>query len=317
VYKLPFSKSPCLTGRNLLLSLLLFFAALFGIARLYYTLTDDFRLANISSPLPYRPDWEIEPLNGLEKIELDAILNQPFYYIGKGVQSYAFSSADGLYVLKFFKFKHLTPSPLLDWLPDWGPFKEYRQEKISRKENKFDGVFGGYHLAYTEHKKGSGLIFIHLNLTEGLYPTITLVDKLGFKHQIDLDQVPFLVQVKAETMRVVLHNLLAKGDIELAKTRISEIFDLYFSEYQKGLYDHDHGIMHNAGFAQGQPIHLDVGKLRKDNNMREQKYYSEDIGLVARRMAKWLKAKEPKDYPELAKHIEAKVSSITQKPFHL
>ncbi len=289
----------------------------FGTARLYYWLTDDFRMANISYPMPFHPEWETPPLSATEKNQLDQILNQPFTYIGKGVQSYAFSSADNLYVLKFFKFKHLTLSPLLDWLPNWKAFDHYRLQKKDRKEAKFEGVFGGYYLAYTQHKEGSGLLFIHLNLTENELPSVKLVDKIGRTHIVDLDRVPFLVQIKAETMRTVLHNLLEKGDIEQAKARISEIFDLYFSEYQKGLYDHDHGIMHNAGFAGKKPIHLDVGKLKQDEAMRTLPHYSEDIILVARRMAKWLKAKEPQHYPELAKHIEMKISSIIQRPFQL
>ncbi|MGZ3632767.1 MAG: hypothetical protein ACXU9U_04575 [Parachlamydiaceae bacterium] len=302
---------------NKLLCFLLLIFIGFASARLYYWLTDDFRLANISYPMPFHPEWEPPPLSNTEKTQLDQILNQPFTYIGKGVQSYAFSSADNLYVLKFFKFKHLTPSPLLDWLPNWEAFNHYRLQKRGRKEAKFEGVFGGYYLAYTKHKEGSGLLFIHLNLTENELPSVKLVDKIGRTHIVDLDRVPFLVQIKAETMRTVLHKLLEKGDIEQAKARISEIFDLYFSEYQKGLYDHDHGIMHNAGFAGNKPIHLDVGKLKQEEAMCTLPYYSEDIILVARRMAKWLKAKEPQDYPELAKHIEMKISSIIQRPFQL
>jgi hypothetical protein len=83
------------------------------------------------------------------------------------------------------------------------------------------------------------------------------------------------------------------------------------------MYDHDHGIMHNAGFVGLAPIHLDVGKLRKEENMRLPINYSHDIGLVARRMAKWLKANESNDYPELAKHIEEEIGNIIQQPFLL
>lgn len=301
------------------LYLLLPTLALLGLGRLYYYLTDDFRISNISDYSNHvsRTEWGVPPPSSSEKLALDAILQQRFTYIGKGVQSYAFSSEDGKYVIKFFKFKHLKISPILDWLPAWTPFENYRLKKKERVEKKFNGVFEGYHLAYRKHKKESGLIFLHINPTEGLYPTLTVIDKLGRTNLIELDQVPFLIQAKAKTMRVVMHELLVNNEMELAKARISEIFQLYFSEYQKGLYDHDHGIMHNAGFVGTTPIHLDVGKLKEEENMRNPAYYSQDIALVAHRMARWLKAKEPKDYPELAKHIEAVISDITKAPFRL
>lgn len=311
------SITPLTRKKRVFLYALLIALAFFAMIRLYYRLTDDFRLANITDTLNYRPEWEVEPPSTAEKEKIDALLKQKYFYIGKGAQSYAFSSEDGQYVLKFFKFKHLRPSPLYDWMPSWMPFENYRTKQDARKKRKFEGVFSGYHLAYEVNRNESGLLFVHLNRTKDLYPTVTAIDKIGRQHLIDLDDVAFLIQVKAETMRTVLHRLLEEGDIELAKTRISQIFDLYVSEYKKGIFDHDHGIMHNAGFAENHPIHLDVGKLKKDENMKQQAYYSEDIALVARRMDKWLKENEPKDYPELARHIEAEISEITQAPFKL
>ena len=83
---------------------------LFGIARLYYRLTDDFRLANITYELPFKPSWKVPSLTKEEYSRLAQITNQKFTYIGKGAQCYAFASEDGEYVLKFFKFKHLKPN---------------------------------------------------------------------------------------------------------------------------------------------------------------------------------------------------------------
>lgn len=309
--------TPLTQKKRVFLYVLLIALAFFALIRLYYRLTDDFRLANITDTLNYRSEWDVQPLTSAEKEKIDTLLQQKYFYIGKGAQSYAFGSEDGQFVLKFFKFKHLRPSPLFDWIPPWMPFAEYRAKQEARKKRKFEGVFSGYHLAYEVNRKESGLLFVHLNRTKELYPSVTVFDKIGRKHRIDLDDVAFLLQVKAETMRSVLHRLLEQGDLPLAKTRISQIFDLYLSEYKKGIFDHDHGVMHNAGFSENHPIHLDVGKLKKDENMKSLTFYSEDLALVARRMDKWLKENELKEYPELAKHIEAKVSEITQAPFKL
>lgn len=303
--------------RRILLYSLLCALTVFGGARLYYRLTDDFRLGNIKEEINYRPEWEIPLPSEEESQAIGLILKQPFTYIGKGAQSYAFGSADGQYVLKFFKFKHLRPSPFLSWLPSWEPIESYRKKQAARKERKFEGVFSGYHLAYSTHKADSGLIFLHLNKTNDQFPNVILIDKMGLRHNVDLDDVVFLIQRRAETLRTVFNKLLDDGKLDLAKQRIDQIFDLYLSEYQKGIYDHDHGVMHNAGFAGDQPIHLDVGKLKKDDQMRQPEVYSKDIVLVANRMGSWLKQNRPNEYEALAKHIEAKVSSITGQPFKL
>lgn len=296
-----------------LLYTLLASATVFGSARLYYRLTDDFRLANIQEDLSYRSEWEVDPLSAEQKQQIQKILSQPFYYIGKGAQSYAFSSEDNQYVLKFFKFKHLRPTPILSWLPSWSPTESYRLRQASRKERKLEGVFSGYHLAYHVHREESGLIFIHLNKTQGLYNHVTLIDKIGRKHVIDLDSVVFLIQRKGETLRTVFNRLLDNGDLEGAKKKISQIFALYLSEYQKGIFDHDHGVMHNAGYIGDQPIHLDVGKLKNNPNMRSHEVYSADIALVANRMAQWFKENRPNEYASIASYIDNQISEITKK----
>ena len=48
--------------------------------------------------LPYNAKWEVE------QIPIDSILSQRFYFLGKGLQSFAFISEDGCYVLKVFRF---------------------------------------------------------------------------------------------------------------------------------------------------------------------------------------------------------------------
>lgn len=306
-----------MSSKKLILYTLLSGLAIFCCIRLYYNLTDDFRQSNITYDMPNRPEWNIQPLTNVEKAKLEQTLGQKYYYIGKGAQSYAFGSEDKKYVLKFFKFKHLKPSIFVDLLPPVSPFKEYKAKQSQRKARKLEGVFAGYRLAYEMHREDSGLLFIHLNKTGHLKITVNVLDKIGRQHQIALDDFVFVLQYKAQTMRQVMHDLLENNNVALAKHRINQILDLYLSEYQKGIFDHDHGVMHNAGFVADRPIHLDVGKLKKDESMRNKENYLKDIELVVRRMDKWLKENEPKHYPELAAHIEEKMGLITGEPFHL
>jgi len=282
---------------------------LFILMRIYFRATDDFRLTNIKYEMPYHKEWEIAPLDQSENARLNAILDQKFHYIGKGAQSYVFGSDDGKYVIKFFKFKHLRPSWFIDALPDISPLKEYKENIAKRKARKLYGVFNGYKLAYDSDKENSGLIFIQLN-PSNVHRDITLKDKLGFSRTVDLGDVVYVVQEKGVTLRNVLSQLLKEGDVATAKLRIGQIFNMYLSEYRKGILDHDHGVMQNAGFIGDRPIHLDIGKIHYDENISQPENYQKDLLKLAYKMQFWIKNNFPQYYEPLVNDIEQKLSNI-------
>lgn len=291
------------------------FVAIFLLARLYYHFTDDIRLANMSHPIPYHKEWDIPPLSPVDQQHMDTILDQPYHYIGKGAQSYAFGSEDGQYVLKFFKFKHLRPSWFLEMLPSVGPIKQYQEKQRARKQKNLVGVFTGYRLAYEVHKDASGILFIHLNTTDNLHKTVILKDKLGLTFEVDLDQYVFILQEKAMTTRAVVRQMLENGDVAGAKQRIGQIIDLYKSEYQKGIYDHDHGVMHNTGFVGNKPIHLDVGKLSSAPEMKNPEPSNADLKRVINKMHLWIHQNHSQYADEIDKEIEIKMSEVLGQPW--
>lgn len=297
---------------------LIFFAIIVSvgaIARIYYYLTDDFRLGNITQEMPYHPEWNVSQPNSDEEQQLESILKQPYRYLGKGAQSYVFVSADGQYVLKFFKFKHLRPNPYLEWLPAVGPIRTYLEELRQRKERKLNGVFQSYLLAFNRDRDESGLVFIQLNTKENRSRTVNILDKLGFHYEIALQDYPFILQKRGVTLDATLDQLLKKSDVETAKKKISLIFGLYAHEYQKGLFDHDHGVDRNTGFIGDQPIHLDVGKLLADESMKDNAIAYKDARLVGEKMKEWIKKHYSRYYGELSAHIDLTIDRLFKKPF--
>lgn len=284
---------------------------LFGAARLYYRLTDDFRLSNMTYPLPFEAPWKVPHLTIDERAELALILDQNFHYIGKGAQCYAFQSDDRQFVLKFFKFKHLKPNLFVDLIPPISPFKSYKRKCIERKKRKLIGVFNGYDLAFRENRIGSELLYVHLVPTDDLNLHVKVFDKIGFERQIDLDRTVFLVQRKGETLRMRMKYLLANKQLEEAEKAIASIVDMYISEYQKGVYDHDHGVMHNTGFVGSKAFHLDVGKLNRDERMKEPAFYKKDLEHVLWKIDTWVKAHYPKDYPRLSAFLSGQYQKWT------
>lgn len=284
---------------NLLKWVLIIAIASFLLARIYFTLTDDFRLSNITYFMPYEKSWEVPAPSPAEEQTIKQILQQPFRYLGKGAQSYAFESEDGKYILKFFKFKHLRPSPFLDALPSFGWLKTYKEKQAARKERKLFGVFNSYKLAYDVDKAESGLIFIQLNTENNPQRYVKLIDKIGIKHVIGLQHYPFILQYRGETLRTVIKQLLSKGDVPTATLRLEQILELYATEYRKGIYDHDHGVMQNTGFIQDKPLHLDVGKLLRDESVRDPRRAKQDALLVVAKMKEWVN----KNYPQYSEQI--------------
>jgi hypothetical protein len=296
-------------------SLIIAAVAFFAGVRIYYSLTDDFRLANIRYDTPNRVDREVPLLSEVEAVDLNKILSQKFTYIGKGSQSYAFGTIDGEYVIKFFKFKHLKPSIWLELLPPIFSLQSYKEKQNQRKERKLASVFSGYRLAYVQHKQDSALIFVHLNQTKNLYPSLTVLDKMGWEHSIPLDDVVFIVQRRAETAKTVIHNHLKKRDVAGAKSKIDQIFDLYLSEYAKGIFDNDHAVMRNVGFVKERPIRIDVGKLKDKPAMSEKSNYAADLIIAGDRMIASLDHHEKQDFQELKAFIESRISQIIDRPY--
>lgn len=293
-------------------------AALFGLVRLYYYLTDDFRLGNITySNIPYQSAWSTQPPSPDDLAHISQILNQKFYYIDKGAQSYAFSSQDQQYVLKFFKFKHLKPHWLVELLPPISPFNHIKEQNRIRKQRKLTGVFEGYETAYHYDKEGAQLIFLHLTPTDYLKLHTTLFDKIGRAHQIDLDQTIFLLQKKGEPLRDRLKQLLDQGQIDQAKNDLLLIFGMYMNEYQLGIYDRDHGVLQNTGFVGTQPFHLDVGKISKDDRIRHVDYYKRDLELVFWKIDFWIKMNYPQYQATFKTYLAEEYQKLTENPLNI
>lgn len=280
--------------RNLVFSLVFVSLLAFGSIRFYYYLTDDFRLGHITYDLSQLPDWPFTS-SSQEQQEVKAILNQPFYYLGKGAQSYAFVSQDGEYVLKFFKFKHLRPKWFLPLLPSIGPFDRYKRSLLAKQKRKVHSLFAGYALAYQENRDQSQLLHVHLMSTQNAYPIATIFDKMGREWQINLDEVPFLIQRKGEDLSTRIAHQLDQGQIQEAKISLQKILDMYMVEYQRGLFDRDPFVMQNTGFIQDEPFHLDVGKLTKEIRIKDRDVYKNDLKIVMWKISDWI----AKHYPQV------------------
>lgn len=256
-------------------------------------MTDDFGYANITSSIPYHPEWDVGATT--EQLETaKAILDQPFTYLASGSQSYVFLSDDGNYVLKFFKHKRWRLSPLLEFFPL--PAK-LEAKILSWKEKKNETVhstFGSCITSYQIFPKETATLFVHLNKSP-LDQTIVLKDRIGFKHHIELSDVEFVLQKRAIPTDYYLLSLKEEGKTETAKEALASILAFTYHRAQKGYSDKDPHPIRNFGFIEGEAVEIDIGGFYRDPKKDLTYYQTHEILRIERNLLTWLE----KNYPAL------------------
>ena len=287
-------------------------SAVYGMGRLYYNITDGFTIGNITSDFAYDPRWEVTPLRPEEKVLVGSILDQKFSYLGKGCQSYVFLSQDGKYVLKFFKYQRFRTKPWVDFFSFIPSIDRYRLKKLEKKRLKLEGFIESWKIAYNELKHESGLLFVHLNKTNHLNKTLNFTDKMGMAHQVNLDEMEFMIQHKATMLDSTIKKLMAENKVEEAKSLLKTLIELITSENHRGLADNDHALMQNTGVYDGRPIHVDVGQFLYNDQIRNPATYKQELFNKTYRFHRWLE----KHYPELADYLTTELVAIIGNDFY-
>lgn len=217
-----------------------------------------FTVGKITASLPFHPEWASKG-----PIYIPSVLSQKFTFLGEGAQAYAFASEDSKYVLKLFKMHRFTPS-LTDYLCP---------HLVGRRAKNLRWVFNGYKTAFEEFREDTGVVYIHLNHTQDLKQKLQLIDDKGKFHSLDLDQMYFIVQEKAELIFAHLKKLPQKE----ADAAIASVLNLVKRRVQKGYADRDKAVSNNYGFVGDKPIHLDVGRLYKGEKQGQVEHVSKRI----------------------------------------
>jgi len=233
--------------------------------------TYGFRLAKMRLDFPYHPEWEIPP----PPPELRAILQQPFYFIGKGAQSYVFEGEDGKYVVKLFR---------------------YDQPSL---ESKILLLFNACKMAYDFLRAETGLVYIHLNPTPMELPTLFCKDAIGRGYKFPLDHYRFAVQKKGKAFRAVLEE--AKDHPLEMQKRLDQFIDLLQSRTAKGIFNSDPNLSRNFGFLETRAIEFDFGNYRHRadlDRISEMERYTSKLRL-------WLSRCAPEWVAYLDQRVEA------------
>jgi hypothetical protein len=265
-----------------------------------------FSLEAISTHLPFHPEWEGRPLKEDEKWETAQALSQPYHYLGSGGQCFSFVSADGKYVIKFIKQKAFEIPLWMNHFPF--PFLIYwlREKKVIKKEGKRHRAFTAFKLSFDLLPGETGLLYIHLNRTEHLNKTLPFCDALGKTHLLNLDELEFVVQRKADLAYAVLDSLMEKREIENAKLAIDQLLSLNVKLYREGFQNRDCNFRSNCGFIDTRAIVIDVGRIIYDEEIKNPKIYKEHLRQTTVKFRHYLST----SHPELLSHFDQSIAKL-------
>lgn len=193
--------------------------------------------------------------------QIQKIVDQPFTFLGKGRTIIAFISQDGKYVLKLIRTNRFKDSWLFDNFPLPRFLDRLRHASIKARKSRANGLFTSLNLCENELALQTGTLFCHIVPTPELCKSVTVTDRLGFAHEIDLDSVPFTLQKKAVTVIPVLQSLLKEKKYRALNERLDQLIELALQRAKCGIVVADTRLLYhdNIGYLEDCAIYIDNG----------------------------------------------------------
>ncbi len=271
-----------------IISAILIVLCLYGLGRVYYRVTDGFLVQNIL--ISKEPNPKFDVLVSSETLhKVKTILDSPFYYLGKGCQSYVFEDSSKEYVVKFFKYQRYRAKTFLanfDFIP-W--VKEYRIERDRYKKNKLENVYLSWKAALELAPDETGVVYVHLNKTHDFDKPIILYDKVGLKFEVDPNEVEFLIQKKATMIGPYLEGLIAENKIDQAKAFLQRMIARTLAEFSRGISDNDYALLQNTGVSNDNAVHIDVGQIIYNPSVMDRSVYGKELFNKTYKFRTWLR----------------------------
>ncbi len=285
--------------------LLWILVAVIALRASYYMLTDGFSTSKIKNTFPVTSEWELPLPSAKEQKQLHTICEQPFHYLAKGSQAYAFLSEDKQYVLKFFKCYHLKPVGWIEKLPLPEFFAKSRDIALDKRYKKISSTLESYKIAAKYLKEECGLISIEILPTKGIDQEVLLTDKIGRTHTFNLSDYGFVLQKRADLIYPKLSHWIATRDLDSAKKALQSIVDLIVQRSKKGIQDSDPDLHKNAGLIGTQAVFIDLGSFHANPEAKKREVYIQDLYKITNRLREWLE----KQSPDLAAYLKQEIES--------
>lgn len=247
------------------------------------------------------PKTSYEHVSGDYSIDkVRKIVDQPFTYLGKGRQFFVFASADGKYVLKFIKCQRVNVSDFYEEMPLPGFLDRQRKIRLQAKQERTRALFASIALAAEKLSEQTGVVFAHLHTKPLIKKQVTLIDKLGFQHTLELDDVPFVVQYRAVEVMPTFEKLIDAHDYKMVHERFTQLIELIKSDAKAGVVDIDSGtiVRNNVAFLADRAIHVDIGTFQMCDDAMSQANLEKQLSRLDP-LIEWIATKDPSLAAEL------------------
>lgn len=254
--------------------------AFIALERFCHMQTAGFRLTKASTAHIYPFSAPVE--------EPPPSIRQSFHYLGKGVQFYVFIGEDQQTILKLFKHHHagLSTDNAKRLLP-----KRIADSILKKREKRVMHLFKSTQIALKEIPQETAVFYTHLNKSDHQLGKIALYDKLGIRHQLDLDQTEFILQKRAVPLEEKLNELFITNRVEEAISSMQKLVALIENRSKKGIANKDGRIFRNCGFLENEPLEIDVGSFVYSNKPDA---YKRAKARATKKLLQWVET----NYPE-------------------
>ena len=259
----------------------------------------------IENHCPPKKQWEVKSSSDLNRFAR-LICQQTLGWLGRGMQAVVFETQDQKYVVKFFQLGRLKDDEPRGFVRNLlsRESNEKRQERLAHREE----IFSSSKMCFEELQDETGIVYVHLNHSKDDLKYVKVVDRYGQSHHIWADDTSFVVQKKARLLVPTLTSLMEKGQVNAAKGRIDQIFDLLLSLARKGFVDNDDALIrnNNMGLSDDRAIYIDTGHLYRAQNLDVAERMRYEFQIRLEPLEKWLNVM----YPELGAYYKDRRDAI-------
>jgi hypothetical protein len=266
--------------------------------------SDGFRTDKILFSLNYDPSYEITSLSNNDLIKIEEILNQNFFYLGRGRQFFVFESEDRKFVLKFLNHSNFSYPSLLKKISFFKPVRKV----IKRKDFKYPLTFSSLKLSFENLKEEAGLVYLNLNKRQQLGMKVNIVNRSGVSLSIDLDSTFFVLQKKATPFFAYLKRAYEENGERGLEQAIDSYLLLIINRCQKNIADDDFNLGDNIGFYENKPFIMDTGRLYIDRDLSKKEHLACEIYRSTKLLRKYL----VKNHPDELSFLDLQIKKYTK-----
>ncbi len=272
-----------------------------GLQRIYDYQNGGFRCSKLTSNQP--------PLLNPATDEVDALLDQPFRFVGYGGTSFVFLGEDKKTILKLFKQQHLQQKHLFWHFALPGVLDAVRfykilndQKKHAHKHQSF--FFNSCRLGFEELKEATGLIYLCLQPNPHFAKPIQIIDGWGIPHSVDLRKTEFALQQNAELFFPYLEKLVREKNKARLQCAIDALIAHIEKRCSKGIGDRDPNLDINFGFVGEKVVEFDLGSYFLKPTLKNPLETAKELFLSTYGLQKWLE----KHSPDLLDYLLEKIA---------